>query len=517
MSGQGALRGGAGVSRQGALRGGAGVSSRAAVEVEGVPVPVDHYIDGQRHPGAGPRFEVRSPIDWDGWRLAEVAGGGRTEVDAAVDAARRAYPAWAALGPAGRHQILTRLADAIDAAVPDLAKVECVDNGSLCEAMRLRVLPRAAHNIRFFADYAFERLAEPPRTLPGGERNRARYDPCGVVAVSTPWNAPFMLATWRVGPALAAGNTVVLKPPEWAPLTCSLLGELADQAGLPPGVLNIVHGSGAQAGAPLTGHPGVDRVAFTGSPTTARTVYGDAAANLTPVSFELGGKSPFLVFEDADLEAAAATAAYQYDNSGQVCLAGTRLLVQRSILEDFGARFEARVREIKVGDPREAGVTYGPLIHPVALERVTGHVERARAAGARLVFGGESLGGLYYAPTLFADVPVSADILQREVFGPVLTLQSFDTEADAVTLANSTEYGLAATIYTGSEDRAERISAAVVAGTVWVNCFYVRDLETPFGGARHSGIGREGGRHSFDFYCDVKTVCERTALYGEAG
>jgi acyl-CoA reductase-like NAD-dependent aldehyde dehydrogenase len=487
----------------------------ATTEVEGVPVPTGHYIDGERV-SLGETFEVRSPIDWDGWKLADVARGAAAEVDAAVAAARRAFPGWAALGPAGRQAVLGRLADALDAAVPRLAAVETVDNGSLHEAMSKRVLPRAANNIRFFADYAVERLAEPERTLHGGERNRVRYDPAGVTAVSTPWNAPFMLATWRVGPALAAGNTVVLKPPEWAPLTCSLLGDLAGEAGVPPGVLNVVHGAGAEAGAPLTGHPDVDRVAFTGSPQTARTVYTDAAAQLTPVSFELGGKSPFLVFEDADLDAAAATAAYQYDNSGQVCLAGTRLLVQASVMESFLERFRARVEEIVVGDPREEATTYGPLIHPVALERVTGHVERARSAGARLVFGGEPLGGLYYPPTLFTDVPADAEILEREVFGPVLTLQEFADDEEAVRLANDTDYGLAATIYTGSEERAARMAAAVVAGTVWVNCFYVRDLETPFGGARESGIGREGGRHSFDFYCDVKTVCERTSLFERA-
>ena len=483
-------------------------------DVEGVRVPTEHYIDGRRVPSAGGRtFEVRSPIDWDAWKLADVAAGGEAEVDAAVDAARRAFPAWAALGAERRQATLRRLADAIDAAVPDLAKVETVDNGSLYEAMRLRVLPRAANNIRFFADYAVERLGEAPRTLHGGERNSVRYDPAGVVAVSTPWNAPFMLATWRIGPALAAGNTVVFKTPEWAPLTGSMLGDLAAEAGLPPGVLNIVHGTGAEAGAPLTGHRGVDRVAFTGSPATARTVARDAMTHLTPVSFELGGKSPFVVLDDADLDAAAATAAYQYDNSGQVCLAGTRLLVQRSILEPFLERFRARVDEIVVGDPRNADSTYGPLIHPVALERVTGHVRRAREAGARLVFGGEPLGGLYYPPTLFVDVPRGAEILQREVFGPVLTLQAFADEAEAIELANGTDYGLAATIYTGSEERAERVSGAVVAGTVWVNCFYVRDLETPFGGARESGTGREGGHHSFDFYCDVKTVCRRTTLF----
>jgi 5-carboxymethyl-2-hydroxymuconic-semialdehyde dehydrogenase len=293
-----------------------------------------------------------------------------------------------------------------------------------------------------------------------------------------------------------------------------MLGDLAEQAGLPPGVLNIVHGSGAEAGAPLTGHPGVDRVAFTGSPATARTVYRDAAAQLTPVSFELGGKSPFLVFADCDLDAAAATAAYQYDNSGQVCLAGTRLLVERSALDAFLERFRARVEEIVVGDPREAATTYGPLIHPVALGRVSARVARAIEQGARLVFGGEGLGGLYYPPTLFADVPLDAEILQTEVFGPVLTIQSFEDEAEAIGLANATRYGLAATAFTGSRERSRRLGSALVAGTVWVNCFYVRDLETPFGGARESGIGREGGRHSFDFYCDVKTVCERTSAFG---
>src|SRR5215204_211696 len=322
-------------------------------------MPTGHYIDGRRV-DSGDTFEVRSPIDWDGWKLADVARGGAAEVDAAVAAARRAFPGWSALGPEGRQAALGRLADAIDEAVPRLAAVETIDNGSLHEAMSKRVLPRAANNIRFFADYAVECLAEPERTLPGGERNRVRHDPAGVVAVSTPWNAPFMLATWRVGPALAAGNTVVVKPPEWAPLTCSMLGDLALEAGLPPGVLNVVHGTGAEAGAPLTGHPDVDRVAFTGPPATARTVARDAAAHLPPTSMELGGKSPFVVLDDADLDAAVATAAYQYDNSGQVCLAGTRLLVQRSILGEFLRRFEAEARAIAVGDPREADTTYGP-------------------------------------------------------------------------------------------------------------------------------------------------------------
>jgi 5-carboxymethyl-2-hydroxymuconic-semialdehyde dehydrogenase len=478
------------------------------VQVNGIEVSPLHFIDGRRV-GSDATFEVRSPIDWDGWKLADVARGGRAEVDAAVAAARRAFPGWAALGREGRGELLFRLADLIEEAVPDLAAVETVDNGSLHEAMRLRVLPRGANNIRFFADFAINHLDEPARTLHGGELNSIRYDPAGVTAVSTPWNAPFMLMTWRVGPALAAGNTVVLKAPEWAPLTASLFADLVERAGLPPGVFNLVQGTGAEAGAPLTGHPGVDRVAFTGSPATARTVYGDAARHLTPVSFELGGKSPFIVFDDADLDAAARTAAYQYDNSGQVCLAGTRLLVQASVHDAFLERFEAAVREIKVGDPREADTTYGPLIHPVALERVRGHVQRAIDDGATLAFGAEELGGLYYAPTLFTGVDARSDLAQHEVFGPVLTLATFEDDEHAYAAANDTEFGLATTVYTGSKERAARCAEAVSAGTIWVNCFYVRDLETPFGGTKHSGIGREGGRHSFDFYCDVKTVCER--------
>jgi len=489
-------------------------SSAHRVDVEGVAVDPRHYIDGERVASAE-TFEVRSPIDWDDVKLADLARGGAPEVDAAVAAARRAFPAWAALGPKGRAEPLRRLAAAIEAAVPDLARVETVDNGSLHEAMSQRVLPRGAHNIRFFADYAVERLREPARTLTGGERNAVRHDPAGVTAVSTPWNAPFMLATWRVGPALAAGNTVVLKPPEWAPLTGSLLADLAHEAGLAPGVLNVVQGTGAEAGAPLTGHPDVARVAFTGSPATARTVYRDAAAHLTPVSFELGGKSPFLVFADADLDEAVKTAVYQYDNSGQVCLAGTRLLVERSIHDAFRERMRAAVQDIRVGDPRDPATSYGPLIHPVALERVQGHVARALQQGARLAWGGSRIDGLYFEPTLFVDVPPAADILRNEVFGPVLTLQPFADEDEAVALANATPYGLAATVFTGSPDRGRRLGAALDAGTIWVNCFYVRDLETPFGGTGESGIGREGGQHSFDFYCDVKTVCERTAFYGE--
>jgi acyl-CoA reductase-like NAD-dependent aldehyde dehydrogenase len=478
-----------------------------AATVAGIAVSPDHYIGGERVPSAE-TFEDVSPIDES--HLADVARGGEEAVGAAVAAARAAFPGWAALGPQGRGAPLLRLADLIEARVERLAAVETADNGSLLEASRLRVMRRAALNVRHFAQAAIDR--QPRIWESGGAVNRVRHDPSGVAALITPWNAPFMLTTWKAGPALAAGCTVVIKPPEWAPLTCSLLADLAEEAGLPPGVLNVVQGIGEEAGAALARHPGISRISFTGSVDTARLIGQAAAANLVPVSFELGGKSPFLVFADADLDAAIQSATYQYDHAGQICLAATRLLVEESIRDDFLERFLVGVGQRKLGDPREPDTDIGPLIHREHLARVDGFVRRALADGARLVFGGRTspeLGGLYYEPTLFTDVHPEMEIVQREVFGPVLTLQTFRGEAEAVELANGTEYGLAATVFTSDEARAERLGEALVAGTTWVNCFYVRDLSAPFGGARLSGIGREGGDWSFDFYADVKTVATR--------
>jgi 5-carboxymethyl-2-hydroxymuconic-semialdehyde dehydrogenase len=312
-----------------------------------------------------------------------------------------------------------------------------------------------------------------------------------------------------VAPALAAGNTVILKPPEWAPLTASMLADIAHDAGLPDGALNVVQGIGEEAGAALVAHPGVARVAFTGSVETGRLVAAAAGANLTPVSLELGGKSPFLIFADADLDAAVRQAVNQFDNAGQVCLAGTRLLVEDAIAEPFLGRFLEAAAAIRQGDPREPDTDIGPLITRAHFERVDGYVRRALEAGAAPLLGGgpnDELGGLYYRPTLFADVAPDAEILRHEVFGPVLTLQTFRDEDEAVELANGTDYGLAAIVYTGDDERARRVSARIVAGTVWVNCFFVRDLDAPFGGSRNSGIGREGGVWSFDFYADVKNV-----------
>ena len=369
-------------------------------------------------------------------------------------------------------------------------------------------MPRVARNFRFFAD----RLLELGGTDVdfNGFTERASWDPSGVAVVITPWNAPLMLATWRLAPALAAGNAVVLKPPEWAPLTASMLADIAHDAGLPDGALNVVQGIGEEAGAALVVNPDVDRIAFTGSVPTGKLVAASAGANLTPVSLELGGKSPFIAFADADMDAVVKQAVGQFDNAGQVCLAGTRLLIQREIYDVFLDRFTEAAGAIRQGDPRDDATDIGPQITREHFERVDGFVQRAKADGAKAAMGGgpnQDLGGLYYRPTLFVDAPAGSEILMHEVFGPVLSVQPFADEEEAVQLANGTEYGLAAILYTGNRERAERVSSRLVAGTVWVNCFFVRDLNAPFGGSRNSGIGREGGIWSFDFYSDVKNVC----------
>lgn len=474
-------------------------------EVAGVRVDTRHWIGGERVASAG-TFESVSPID--GTVLAHVARGGRVEADAAVAAARAAFPAWARLTPVERGEILHRVADNVEAHIEELAQLETADNGSLLRSHRRGVMPRVVLNLRFFADYAINELSHPVFETRGHE-NHVSWDPSGVAVIITPWNAPLMLATWRIGPALASGDTVVAKPPEWAPLTASYFAQLAHEAGLPAGVFNVVQGLGTEAGAALTANPDVSRICFTGSVPTAKVIAHAAADNLTPCSFELGGKSPTVILDDADLDLAVDLAIEQYDNAGQVCLAGTRLLVQEGIADAFTERFRARAATIRQGDPRDEDTQIGPNIHLRHVERVLGFVDRAKADGATVVYGGEvneDLGPHYLRPTLIADAPADSEILTQEVFGPVLTMQTFSTDDEGLALANGTEFGLAACVVTGSRERAEAFTRHLVAGTIWVNCFFVRDLAAPFGGSRRSGIGREGGVWSFDFYADVKNT-----------
>jgi aminomuconate-semialdehyde/2-hydroxymuconate-6-semialdehyde dehydrogenase len=478
--------------------------------VGGVDVSTDHFIGGRRV-SSTERFANRSPVD--GSHLADVAAAGPAEVDEAVAAARRAFPAWAALGPKGRLPFLKRLAEGIKARAKDLASVETMDNGSLLAGNLHRTMPRAAHNIEFFADWA---LTLDQHTIDSSEVvNHVKYDPAGVAALVTPWNAPFMLTTWKVGPALAAGNTVVVKPPEWAPLTCSLLADIANDAGIPAGVLNVVQGLGGVAGDALVNHMDIDRISFTGSTDTAKVIGQAGARSITPVSFELGGKSPFIVCADADLDAAAQTVAGQYGNAGQVCLAGTRVMVERSIAKPFLDKVRLAASHMLVGDPRDKDTRVGPLITGKHFERVAGFVERAKRDGAVPLWGGSraNFGELYFEPTMFENVQPALEIAQREVFGPVLTWQTFSSDDEVVELANNTRYGLAGTLFSRNEQRAMNIASGVVAGTVWVNCYFVRELAAPFGGSRNSGIGREGGNWSFDFYCDVKNIAVRKGTF----
>jgi betaine-aldehyde dehydrogenase/5-carboxymethyl-2-hydroxymuconic-semialdehyde dehydrogenase len=474
------------------------------LDIDGLRVSGDHYIGGQRVTSDS-SFEVRTPLDWNR-KLGEVARGTAATAVEAVSAAASAFRGWAELGAAGRAVYLNRLADAIEARASDIALVECLDAGLLHESLKLRLVPRGARNFRSYAQLASEYVERAWSS--NGTSNRVIRMSAGPTVIITPWNAPFMLATWKVAPALAAGNTVILKPAEWSPLSASLLADLAEAAGFPPGVLNVVQGIGEEVGAPLVRDPRVRRISFTGSPETARHIGRAAAENIVPFTAELGGKGPLLVFADCDIDAAAKKAAGQYDDSGQVCLAGTRLLVEATVREPFLERFHRYTDAQVLGDSRDPRTTMAPLIHPRHLERVADFVERARQAGDRVLRGGRIYreGSLWYEPTLIEPVDNDAEIVQREVFGPVLTLQTFPNEATAIQLANSTRYGLSGILYTGNAERAERVGRALRAGVVWANCFLIRDLTAPFGGIGYSGIGREGGDYALDFHSDLKSL-----------
>ncbi|HTB08388.1 MAG TPA: aldehyde dehydrogenase family protein, partial [Acidimicrobiales bacterium] len=459
------------------------------VLVGDVLVATGHFINNERV--ASPRtFEDRSPLDWS-LKLADVARGSADDADAALTVATAAFPAWAALGVHERGKYLRRLADLIDANVERIAAVEVLDMAMLEESLRLRVIGRGARNFRAYAELAEH--YEPRRWASNGTHNTVLRMPAGPTVVITPWNAPFMLSTWKCAPALASGNTVVLKPAEWSPLSCSLLMDLVLEADFPPGVFNLVQGFGEEVGAALVSDSRVRRISFTGSPETGRKIGTIAARNLVPFTGELGGKGPLVVYADADLDLAAEKAALMYDDAGQVCLAGTRLLVEESIRDEFLARFTSQAEMHVLGDSRDPSTTVSPLIHPEHLARVEGFVNRSLAAGDTLIFGGERTtpDGLWYEPTLIEPRSNDAEIVQNEVFGPVLTLQTFNGEDEAIAMANSTAYGLTAMVFTTDEKKADRFGLGVRAGTVWVNCFLVRDLTAPFGGIGISGVGRE--------------------------
>lgn len=476
---------------------------RQRIDIEGVLVSPDHFIGGERVSSPN-TFETRCPFDWDR-QLADISLGDAETARLAVDAATKAFPGWAALTPAERGAHLHRLADLIDERKNDLATVECYDMAMLLESLQLRLIPRGALNFRNYADLATEH--EERVWSSKGTANRVIRMPAGPALIITPWNAPFMLSTWKCAPALAAGNTVILKPADWSPLSASVLGDLIKEAGIPDGVFNIVQG-GAELGNALTSDPGIKRISFTGSVPTARTIGKNAAENIVPFTAELGGKSALLVFEDADIDAAAKKAAGQFDDSGQVCMAGSRLIVQDSVKDRFLERFHHYTDQHVLGDSLSAETSVSAMIHPIHVERVMGFIERARANGDEIVRGGKlwKEGANWVEPTLIVPKSNDSEVVQSEIFGPVLTFQTFADEAEGVSLANSTAFGLSGIVYTGDADRAERVGRQIRGGTVWVNTFLVRDLTAPFGGIGVSGIGREGGDYALEFHSDLKTL-----------
>ncbi|MEV4376619.1 aldehyde dehydrogenase [Streptosporangium sp. NPDC049644] len=466
-----------------------------------------HVIAGEEVASAdGTTFESVDPWTREPW--ATVALGSADDAGRAVLAARSAFDEgpWPRMSFAERGAILHRLADLLEKHIDELAAADTTDMGKPITQTTGHDVPRAAQNFRFFADHARLTPAE-TFPMPAGHHAYTQYDPVGVAAAIAPWNFPLMMASWKVAPALAWGNTVVLKPAEQSPASATILARLAIEAGLPPGVFNVVHGFGPNSvGQALTESPLVDRITFTGESATGRLISRAAAANLTPVSLEMGGKGANIVFADADLDQAVSWSIQAiYSNSGQVCLAGSRLYVQREVYEEFLARFTAAADALVLGDPKDPATQIGPLSSWEHFTKVTGYLDIATAAGARLHTGGVGE-GWSVRPTVVVGAGQRDRVTQEEIFGPVVVVLPFDDEADAVAAANDTPYGLNAMLFTQDLSRAHRVARALRVGTVWVNCFFVRDLRAPFGGAKNSGVGREGGTYSREFFTEPKAV-----------
>lgn len=444
-------------------------------------------------------------------KLASVANGGAEDAKYAIEVAKRTFDSgvWSEMPVEERSDILCRMSDLILERVEELSLIETLDVGKPISESRGFDIPRAAKNFRFFAEMAKFLVHEHYDMKKF--MSYTQYAPVGVTSLIIPWNLPFMQMTWKSSAALAAGNSVVVKPASYTPLSTIILGEIANEAGLPPGVLNIVTGPGSTVGTEMAVHKDVRRIAFVGETSTGRTVMQNASQNLTPVSLELGGKSANIVFEDANLEEAVAGSIEAiFTNQGEVCLAGSRILVQESIYDTFLEKFVEAVKKIKVGDPTDESTEMGALVSKNHLKEVHEYVEIGLDEGAKLAYGGERVEGLeegnFYKPTVLYDVDNKMRVAQEEIFGPVPVIIPFKTEEDAIQIANDSIYGLAGVVWTNDLRRGHRVAAAIDSGLLWVNCWYIRDLRTPFGGSKASGIGREGGRNSFEFYTEAKTI-----------
>ena len=482
-----------------------------------------NYING-KHVRAASRKVLPIIEPATGLQYSTVPDSDAVDVDQAVAAAKAAFPAWSAISSHQRSQHLLRLADLIDANVDALARAESIDTGKPLSLARSIDIPRSAANFRFFATAILHTASElhdfDGGGIPGGVPaiNYTLRKPRGVAGLISPWNLPLYLLSWKIAPALATGNAVVCKPSEVTPVTASMLGDLASEAGIPAGVLNVVHGTGGSAGAALVQHDDVPAISFTGSTRVGQWIGEHCGARSKRTSLELGGKNPFIVFADADLPKALETAVRAgFTNQGQVCLCGSRLLLHEAIAADFLKEFVARVAALRVGDPLEPSTQQGALTSETHFHKVVSMVDQARELGGRVLCGGSPLAksdlptrcksGFFFRPTVIDGLSPSCVVEQEEIFGPVVTVQTFSTDEQAITLANCTRYGLAATLFTQNLSRAHALASQLDAGIVWVNCWMVRDLRTPFGGVKQSGVGREGGLEALKFFTEPKNVC----------